>query len=154
MARKKLTALLPKESSDSAPEASSPVAEPQPATAPEHVTEAAAVAAAPERSVAAETAARAVRPRRAPKPRTAVKDAPGTAALPPYLRFDRKETRLRADQLVELSTRARQLNKQKHPEADRITDNTLIRVAVDLLISRVDELAGGDEDELRRSLGL
>ena len=74
--------------------------------------------------------------------------------MPPYLRFERKEARLRDDQLTELTLRARRLNKLKNPDADRITDNTLIRVAVDLLLARADELVGGDEAALRRSLGL
>ncbi|RGE19104.1 hypothetical protein D1J51_13230 [Leucobacter sp. wl10] len=70
------------------------------------------------------------------------------------MRFARKETRLRDDQLTELTFRARRLNRMKAPDADRITDNTLIRVAVDLLLARADELDGGDEAALRRSLGL
>jgi len=50
--------------------------------------------------------------------------------------------------------KARELNKTKDPEADRITDNTLIRVAVDLLLSRAGDLTGGDESLLRKSVGL
>lgn len=94
-------------------------------------------------------------PRRSNRPR-ATKPAKASAAedVPPYLRFERKEARLRADQLTGLTLRARQLNKTKDRDADRITDNTLIRVAVDLLLSRADQLSGGDEDALRRSLGL
>jgi hypothetical protein len=37
---------------------------------------------------------------------------------------------------------------------ERITDNTLIRVAVDLLLTRADQLRGSTEDELRKSLSL
>lgn len=98
--------------------------------------------------------ARSAKPRRAPKARSAATPADSADAQPAYLRFHRKESRLRFDQLTELNTRARQLNAQKNPDADRITDNTLIRVAVDLLLARADELSGGDEAELRRSLGL
>lgn len=98
--------------------------------------------------------ARSAKPRRAPKARSAATPADSADAQPAYLRFHRKESRLRFDQLTELNTRARQLNAQKNPDADRITDNTLIRVAVDLLLARADELSGGDEAELRQSLGL
>jgi hypothetical protein len=76
------------------------------------------------------------------------------ADLPPYLTFERKETRLRPDQVTSLNVKARELNKTKDPEADRITDNTLIRVAVDLILARADELHGGDETQLRKALGL
>jgi hypothetical protein len=37
---------------------------------------------------------------------------------------------------------------------ERITDNTLVRVAIDLLLTRADDLAGVTEEELRASLGL
>jgi len=79
---------------------------------------------------------------------------PASESVPPYLRFERKEARLRTDQLTDLTLRARQLNKTKNAGADRITDNTLIRIAVDLLLSRSDELSGGDEATLRKSLGI
>ena len=79
---------------------------------------------------------------------------PVVAAVPPYLQYERKEARLRTDQLTNLTVRARQLNKTKTAGSDRITDNTLIRIAVDLLLSRANELHGGDEAELRASLGI
>jgi hypothetical protein len=75
-------------------------------------------------------------------------------SVPPYLRYERKEARLRTDQLTDLTVRARQLNKTKDTDSDRITDNTLIRIAVDLLLSRADDLNGGDEAALRKSLGI
>lgn len=68
--------------------------------------------------------------------------------------FERKETRLRTDQQNALTEHARRLNRSKGVGGQRITDNTLIRVAIDLLLSRADKLAGRDEAELRRSLGL
>lgn len=73
---------------------------------------------------------------------------------PLYLTFERKAVRLRADQYEELIFNARRLNKAKGPGGVRITENTLARVAFDLLISRMDELSGTTEEELRRSLGL
>jgi len=75
-------------------------------------------------------------------------------AVPSYLQFERKEARLRTDQLTSVTLKARQLNKMKTSGSDRITDNTLIRVAVDLLLSRAGDLAGNDEAELRASLGI
>lgn len=39
-------------------------------------------------------------------------------------------------------------------KAERITENTLMRVAVDLLLSKASELEGLTEEELRASLSL
>jgi hypothetical protein len=73
--------------------------------------------------------------------------------LPKYQTLDRKETRLRADQLEALNTVTKGLNRKRRGKGERLTDNTLIRVAVDLLLSRADELQGMTEEELRQSLG-
>jgi hypothetical protein len=59
---------------------------------------------------------------------------------------------LRADQLDELARLRRVLNRKRGGEGERITENTLIRVAVDVLLSRVGELRGATEDELRESV--
>ncbi|QKS89530.1 hypothetical protein CffCFBP3418_18090 [Curtobacterium flaccumfaciens pv. flaccumfaciens] len=66
----------------------------------------------------------------------------------------RKECRFRDEQLEDLSRYARRLQRTRLAPGPRITDNTLIRVAVDLLMSRADELQGSTEAELRASLGL
>lgn len=71
-----------------------------------------------------------------------------------YLTLERKETRLREGQIGELTAHARRLNKAKTAPAPRITENTLIRVAIDVLLSRVDDLRGNTEEDLRRSLGI
>ena len=71
-----------------------------------------------------------------------------------YLALERKETRLREGQIGELTAHARRLNKAKTAQAPRITENTLIRVAIDMLLSRVDDLQGNTEEDLRRSLGI
>jgi hypothetical protein len=89
----------------------------------------------------------------------AATSAPPTTALEAqadahFSSFQRKETRLRADQQNALTEHARRLNRAKGAGGQRITDNTLIRVAVDLLLSRTEKLTGRDENELRRSLGL
>ena len=66
----------------------------------------------------------------------------------------RKEARLRDDQIESLTLRARKLSRNKATTEQRITDNTLIRVAVDLLLAREGDLAGTSEAELRKSVGL
>ena len=54
-------------------------------------------------------------------------EAPGT---PAYLRYVRKETRLREDQQNQLTLQARRLNRAKMSPGARITENSLIRVAL------------------------
>lgn len=73
---------------------------------------------------------------------------------PLYLRLERKETRLREDQYAALTEHARRLNRAKGSGGERITENTLIRVAIDLLLSRIDQVSGTDESELRNSVSL
>jgi hypothetical protein len=77
---------------------------------------------------------------------------PVASAEPSYLRFVRKETRLREDQQNQLTQHARRLNRAKTTASARITDNTLIRVAVDLLLARIDTAAGDDEKSILESL--
>ena len=81
----------------------------------------------------------------------ATAQAPG---LPKYLRLERKELLIWPDQITNLSILARVLNRNRDAAGERITSNTLIRVAVALLLSRSQDLAGATEEELRRSLGL
>jgi hypothetical protein len=73
--------------------------------------------------------------------------------LPKYLTLIRKETRLREDQLEKLTVLTRKLNRQRRG-GERITENTLIRVAIDLLLLQSEELKGSTESELREALGL
>ena len=94
--------------------------------------------------------------RRPTRPARRVRDS-GTAGvtesqIPKWQRLERKELRLRADQLDELARLRRSLNRQRAGEGERITENTLIRVAVDLLLSRAGDLRGATEDELRKSV--
>jgi len=72
--------------------------------------------------------------------------------VPKWQRLERKELRLRADQLDELARIRRALNRQRGGEGERITENTLIRVAVDMLLGRAGKLRGTTEDELRKSV--
>ena len=70
-------------------------------------------------------------------------------AIPLYKRLIPKETRFREDQLDDLARLARRLTRAKAVRGgERITENTLIRVAVDALLERGDQLAGADEAEL------
>lgn len=89
----------------------------------------------------------------APPPTPAVEKPAVTAPeLAGYLRFVRKETRLREDQQNALTQHARRLNRARAGGSPRITDNTLIRVAVDLLLDRIDTAAGDDEAAILTSL--
>ena len=73
-------------------------------------------------------------------------------ATPAYLRFVRKETRLREDQQNQLTLQARRLNRAKKTAGARITENSLIRVAVDLFLAQADRAVGDDEDAIRKSI--
>ena len=75
------------------------------------------------------------------------------STAPAYLRYVRKETRLREDQQNQLTVQARRLNRAKKTQGARITENSLIRVAVDLLLARIERASGDDEDAIRKSLG-
>jgi hypothetical protein len=119
------------------------------------------LAVLPPRPAPAETAPAAAteKPARRPAPRRAARGPrnAGTAGVtesqtPKWQRLERKELRLRADQLDELARIRRTLNRQRGGEGERITENTLIRVAVDMLLGRAGKLRGTTEDELRKSV--
>ena len=134
---------------------------PQP-PAPEHPdsrsTEQAAVAAArtaeavtsrPRKSVPAKSRSTNTR-----SPQVRTSEVPSSQG-PKYLQLERKDTLLWPRQLNELTVLRRVLNRRKPKgEGERITENTLIRVAIDLLIANAGQLQGSNEDELRQSLGL
>jgi hypothetical protein len=88
-------------------------------------------------------------------PRSAENSA--AAALPGGARwktFERKETRLRSDQLEWLERTRKALNERRGTGVgERLTDNTLIRLAIDALREREGDLAGFTEEELARNLG-
>jgi hypothetical protein len=86
--------------------------------------------------------------------RSAPRREPPSPALPKYKRLDRKELLIWPDQITDLGLLARRLNRARGGAGERLTQNTLIRVAVALLLSRAQELSGATEEELRRSLGL
>ena len=75
--------------------------------------------------------------------------------VPKYLALERKEARLRGDQVDSLATLARRVNRRKASRGgERITENTLIRVAVDWLLSQEQYVGGSTEEEIRRGLGV
>ena len=127
---------------DQAPAAAPPILPPGPAPA-EKAPAAAPEAPAPRRPV----------PRRVARgPRDAGTAGVTKSQIPKWQRLERKELRLRADQLDELARIRRTLNRQRGGEGERITENTLIRVAVDMLLGRAGKLRGTTEDELRKSV--
>lgn len=73
---------------------------------------------------------------------------------PKYLTLDRKEVRLRPDQVEGLNKLTKLLNRRRKGQGERITDNTLIRVAVDLLLRQINEVQGATEAEIQSNLGL
>ena len=128
---------------DEAPAAAPPVLPPRPAPV-EEPPAAAPEAPVPRRSSSA--------PRAAGGRRGSGTTEVTESQIPKWQRLERKELRLRADQLDELARLRRALNRQRGGEGERITENTLIRVAVDMLLGRAGRLRGTTEDELRKSL--
>jgi hypothetical protein len=80
---------------------------------------------------------------------------PPAPARPKYLALQRKEARLRGDQVDALASLARRMNRSKVQRGgERITENTLIRVAVDWLLSRDEPVGASSEEEIRQGLGV
>lgn len=61
---------------------------------------------------------------------------PAPQRTPKYLTYVRKECRLRPDQLDALTALARKLNRERKGKGERITENTLIRWAIDAFLER------------------
>jgi hypothetical protein len=102
-----------------------------------------------------ETESATPRKRQSPraKPTVATPAPTPVTSEPLYLRLVRKETRLREEQYETLTEYARKLNRAKAPGVgERITENTLIRIAIDLLIPHLSEMSGSDEAQLRDSV--
>lgn len=88
-------------------------------------------------------------------PRTRQRRSAEPASPAHWSQYERLEARLRDDQVEGLDALARQLNKQRaQGEGERITKNTLLRVATDLLLGKATDAAGTTEKEIRSSLGL
>lgn len=76
----------------------------------------------------------------------------GSSDVPKYQTLERKDVRLRADQLDRLAQLTRQVSAARTARSERITENTLVRVAIDLLMSHSSQLRGNSEPELRDSV--
>jgi hypothetical protein len=76
----------------------------------------------------------------------------GSEDKPKYQQMLRTEARLRPDQVTALTSLRRRVSANRDDKSERITDNTLVRVAVDLLLARADDLTGDTEDQLRESV--
>ena len=81
-------------------------------------------------------------------------EAPAASVRPHYTQLVRKELRVFQDQAVDLKILTMTINNSKLGMGERITDNTLVRVAIDLLLERKADLSGTTESELRESLNL
>jgi hypothetical protein len=80
-------------------------------------------------------------------------EAPLVEAAPPmFAQLARKDARIRDDQVTALAALADALMRRRRFKAERITENTLIRIAIDLLLAHADRLRGSTEDELRNSV--
>ena len=76
---------------------------------------------------------------------------PEPPPLPKYLTLENKAVRLRSDQIDALAALSKSLNRSRKSQGERITENTLIRVAIDLLLSR-GEINGTTEEEIKANL--
>jgi hypothetical protein len=145
MARADLTAMLGRLEDE-------PTSLTLPQTAPEPVAQTAPTATTPRPKVSkpesTKTASRPAAEIAAPSAQT----QSDVTQKPLFLRLERKETRLRADQYADLTTHARRLSQAKATGGERITENTLIRVAIDLLLEHGSDLAGQTEAEIRNSV--
>lgn len=72
--------------------------------------------------------------------------------LAKFARLTRKDARIREDHDAALTALVKSLMRRRRVKAERITENTLIRVAIDLLLAHADQLRGSTEDELRESV--
>ena len=84
--------------------------------------------------------------------RVAAEMLPGQPPAPMFARLARKDARIRDDQVTALTALADAVMRRRRFKAERITENTLIRVAIDLLLAHADRLRGSTEDELRNSV--
>ena len=71
---------------------------------------------------------------------------------PRYQTFTRGEARLRPDQATDLMALRRRVAANRTDKSERITDNTLIRLAVDLLLQNAGRIKGDTEEQMRRAL--
>jgi hypothetical protein len=76
---------------------------------------------------------------------------PETPPLPKYLTLENKAVRLRSDQIDALAALSKTLNRSRKSQGERITENTLIRIAIDLLLSH-GQIHGITEEEIKANV--
>lgn len=88
--------------------------------------------------------------RAAPEPESA---PPEPAGGPKYLQLTRRDVRLREDQLDALTALRRRISngRGRGQREERITDSTLIRAAIDLLLVYEDRIDGATEADILTS---
>lgn len=69
--------------------------------------------------------------------------------------LNRKEVRMRSDQFATLTELVRAINRERTMKIERITENTILRIALDAFIRDYGQtISGNSENELRQSIGL
>jgi hypothetical protein len=76
---------------------------------------------------------------------------PEPPPLPKYLTLENKAVRLRSNQIDTLAALAKALNRSRKSQGERITENTLIRIAIDLLLTH-GNVHGTTEEEIKNNL--
>jgi len=71
---------------------------------------------------------------------------------PRYKTFERTDARLRPDQVTAISALRKRVAANRTDKGERITDNTMLRLAVDLLLAHADDIEGNTEEEMRSAL--
>lgn len=84
--------------------------------------------------------------------RVTAETTPTAPPAPMFAQLARKDARIRDDQVTALAAVADVVMRRRRFKAERITENTLIRIAIDLLLAHADRLRGSTEDELRNSV--
>jgi hypothetical protein len=84
-------------------------------------------------------------------PNTPTLSTPETPPLPKYLTLENKAVRLRSEQIDALAALSKALNRSRKSQGERITENTLIRIAIDLLLTH-GEISGTTEEEIKNNL--
>lgn len=87
-----------------------------------------------------------------PDSRTPVVTDSGSTEVPKYQRMRRMDARLRHEQVSALADLRERIAHGRSDRSERITESTLLRVAVDLLLSVSDRLTGDTETALRESV--
>lgn len=129
--------------------------QPPPAAAPSGDSKATKMPARKKQAPQTTPAVKPAATKRAPA-REAEPDAPAASDRARWTQLQRKEFRMHNVQADSLATLTRKVNRMspRDPE-ERVTDNTLIRVGLALLLElHKDDLRGKNERELRESVGL